>query len=436
MRALIGYLLSLLCLLAGPAFAQAARPPDVIVHAGTLIDGISAQPRREMSILIAGDRIVGVEPGYARPAGVRVIDLSQHTVLPGFINTHTHMDVRRGSLNPVLDAMMASDLDLLMQGAANARDMLSHGFTSARALGSLGEDAALKRGIEAGHVPGPRLWVALEQLGATGSIADRSVGFDEELQHPHWVRRTLNSPEEAAWHVRDRRKRGADLIKIMAGGAVTSLSSGGVGMQMLSDAEIAAVTKEAHALGMKVAAHAYGGQAIRAAVENGVDSIEHGSFADEIALKAMKARNVYLVPTLTILAISLDQARARPETLNPMILAKVLDMGDRPQRTVALAHRIGVPIAFGSDAVVPERQAEEFGHLVAAGLTPMEAIFTATRNAADLLGASDRIGSVQPGRFADLVAVAKDPLNDIGSLSHVFWVMKGGAIVRNDMAAH
>ena len=412
--------------------ATAAAGPDRVVHAGALIDGIAARARGPASILLSGDRIVAVEAGHLRPDGATVIDLSALTVLPGFINMHMHMDTRPGSLNPVMDGMQNADLDHLMQGAANARDMLWHGFTSARALGSLGEDAALKRGIANGFVPGPRLWVALEQLGATGSVADRSVGFDPALSHPDWRRRTIDSPEQAAWLVRDRRKRGADLIKVMAGGAVTSLSDEDVGRQALSDEEIRAVVVAARAFRMKVAAHAYGSEAIRAAVAGGVDSIEHGSFADRDALSAMRDRRVYLVPTLTILMLSQERARLQPDTLNPVIRAKTLAVGDRPMETVALAHRLGVPIAFGSDAVVPERQADEFGHLTRAGLSPMQAIACATTNAADLLGAADRVGSIQPGRFADLVAVAGDPLADIGRLSRPVVVMKGGAMVRDE----
>lgn len=416
------------------ARARAASTPDKAIRVGALIDGAADRPRGPSTILVAGDRVVAVEPGAVRPEGAAVVDLSDSTVLPGFINMHMHMDVRPGSLNPVLDGIQYSDLDHLMQGAANARDMLWHGFTSARALGSLGEDAALKRGINNGFVPGPRLWVALEQLGATGSVADRSVGFDPALQHPDWRRRTIDSPEQAAWAVRDRRKRGADLIKIMAGGAITSLSDDDVGAQALSDAEIRAVVDAARMFDMKVAAHAYGGGAIRAAVNGGVNSIEHGSLADRDALSLMRDKGVYLVPTLTTLIIAQDRAKAQPETMSPVIRAKTLAVGDKPLETVALAHRLGVRIAFGSDAVVPDRQADEFGHLVHAGLSPMQAIACATRNAADLLGAADRVGSLQAGRFADLVAVQGDPLADVTILSRPRLVMKGGTIIRDDRA--
>ena len=408
--------------------AQAA-PARRTVHIGTLIDGLGGTPRRGVTLHIGGDRILGVEAGFQTTEGVEVVDLSDATVVPGFINCHMHMDARPGTLNPVLDGIQGSELDHLMQGVANARAMLMNGFTSARCLGSMGEDAALKRGIERGLTPGPRLWVALEQLGATGSVADRSVGFDELLEHPHWSRRTLDSPDQAAAQVRDRRRRGADLIKIMAGGAVTSLSGDPVGMQMMRDVEIRAVVEAAHGLNMKVAAHAYGGQAILAAVEGGVDSIEHGSFADRPALEAMRVRGVFLVPTLTILAISRDRAMNQPETLNPMIRAKILEVGDQPARTVATAVQMGVRIAFGSDAVEPNRLSEEFGHLVAAGLSPMQAIQAATKDAAELLGASDRVGTLQAGRFADLVAVPGDPLTDIDLLRRPQLVMKGGATV-------
>ncbi|MES2289994.1 MAG: amidohydrolase family protein [Pseudomonadota bacterium] len=411
-----------------------AQTIDRIVHAGTLIDGTGAAPRRDVSILISGEKIVSVEPGKVTRPGAAITDLSGLTVLPGFINTHMHLDLKEGSNNPVADAMQSSELDHLMQDAINAREMLKRGFTSARTLGSLGEDAALKRGIDRGAVPGPRLWVALEQLGATGSVADRSTGFDENLSNPHWARRILDSPDQAAFQVRDRKKRGADLIKIMVSGAVTSLAPEGVAMQRLSDEEIRAVVKAARELNMKVAAHAYGPEAIKAAVAGGVSSIEHGSYADEAALRAMKEKGVYLVPTLTIFAIQQDLARTKPELFNPVIREKTLALGDTPWRMVTMAHKIGVKIAFGSDAVLPARLAEEFGHYVRAGLTPMEAIQTATTNAADLIGASDRIGSIQPGRFADLVAVAGDPLKDVSILTKLAFVMKGGAVVRDDIA--
>lgn len=415
-----------LCSLSGQALAR-----DLVVHAGRLIDGVSAAPRENVSILIKDDRITEVRNGFVSPEGAEVIDLSSATVLPGFIDTHDHITMQYSGKNPIAERFTTSDIDTALQATVYARKTLEGGFTSVRDVAA---DTAivvgLKRAIEKGVVQGPRLWVSGYPLGPSGGHGDPQNGLRPDLDlHSEGV--VIDGADDAIRVVRQMHRDGVDLIKIMPSGGVLSIGDD-PNHTLMTDDEIKAVVDTAHRLGMRVAAHAHGQDAIVRASKLGVDSIEHGSFGDAAAYKVMKENKTYLVPTLLVADTVVKVAKAHPETLNPSAAQKALEVGPVTIRNLGDAYRAGVKIAFGTDqAMAPHgTNAQEFALLVKAGMPAMEAIRAATVNAADLLGASDRVGSVQPGRFADLVAVSGDPLANITELEHVRFVMKGGEVVK------
>lgn len=413
--------------------ALPAAAHDIVVHAGRLIDGVDKTPRANVSILIRDDRIVSVEPGFTTPAGADVIDLSHQTVLPGLIDCHVHVTGQFDGGNPIAEAVTETDYDSAVKSTAYARHTLLAGFTSVRDVGAeAGVVIALKKAIAKGIVDGPRMWVAGPPLGPTGGHSDSANGLDPALSHPGWMDNIVDSPQDARRIVRKLRQEGVDLIKIMPSGGVLSIGDD-PNRQLMADDEIAAVVQTAHSLGLKVAAHAHGKRAIEAAVRLGVDSIEHGSFGDEETYALMKEHGTYLVPTMLIAQTVYELAKTHPEQLNPSSAAKAIAVAPRIQKNLHDAYEAGVKIAFGTDqGLVPHGEnAREFALMVKAGMKPMDAIIAATGSAADLIGDKEDIGSVAPGRYADLVAVDGDPLADITVLEHVQFVMKGGAIYKS-----
>lgn len=429
-----GRFLAALALGTAMTLAAGAQANDIVIHAGKLIDGVSKSEQTNVSILIHNDRISGVQSGFVNPKGFTVVDLSKQTVLPGLIDCHVHVTGQFDGGNPVAEAVTMTDYDSAVRSTAYARNTLLAGFTSVRDVGATtGVVVALKKAINAGIVVGPRMWVSGSPLGPTGGHNDSANGFDPELSHPDWKDNIVNSPEDARRVVREHRRAGVDLIKIMPSGGVLSIGDD-PSLQLMADDEIKEVIDTAHALGMKVAAHAHGLKAINAAVKFGVDSIEHGSFADASSYQLMKQHGTYLVPTLLIAQQAYNLAKTHPEQLNPSSAAKALYVVPRMQKNLDNAYHAGVKIAFGTDeGLVPHGQnAQEFALMVKAGMAPMDAIIAATGNAADLIGDTADIGSVQKGRYADIVAVDGDPVADITRLQHVGFVMKGGVVYKKN----
>jgi imidazolonepropionase-like amidohydrolase len=409
--------------------ASAAFGKDIVLHAGALLDGTAATPRRNVSVLIHDDRIVSIEAGFTTPAGAEVIDLSGATVLPGLIDCHVHVSSPLPSrTNATEYELTHSDIDRAFDGARFARQMLQQGFTSARDVGGGDETVALRNAIDAGKIPGPRLLVSLEPLGPTAGHGDRRNGLDAKLDHPGWDNGIVNSPDEARVRVREHKRRGADLIKLMPSGGIASTGDD-PRQQLMTNEEMQVAVETAHSLGMKVAAHLYPAPAIENAVRAGVDSVEHGSFATEQTFALMKQHGTYLVPTLSVYDVFYRAASEHPELLTPGTAPKELANDLLPKKNLPLAVKSGVRIAYGTDLGEGDH-AMEFRLLIENGMKPIDALFAATREAAVLLGRSDRVGSVRPGYLADIVAVTADPLTAPDALEHMSFVMKGGVVYR------
>ena len=423
--------LALLCVTT-PVLAQ--DQSVVVVRAAALLDGTGAAPRRNVTIVIEGDRIAEVGSGLRVPAGADVIDLSGLTVLPGFIDAHTHL------AGPVVGeagwdnaSVRESAADAALRGALHAKQTLMAGFTTVRNVGNRGfADVALRDAIDAGRVPGPRMVVAAHSLGITGGHCDEN-GFALDILEPRLGIETgqADGDDEILKAIRFQVKYGADVIKICATGGVLS-EGDSVGVQQYSDEELRAVVETAHLLERRVAAHAHGNAGIKAAVRAGVHSIEHGSILDEEAIGLMVEHGTFLVPTL--MAAEAVEQLVHDGRLTGERADKALAIAPIMRRSFRAAVAGGVAVALGTDAgVMPHgTNGREFTLMVGNGMTPMQAIVAGTANAARLLGWEAHVGSVQVGRFADLVAVAGDPLADITVLEAVPFVMKGGVVVKDE----
>lgn len=410
-------------LIAGPAAAE-----TLVVHAGRLIADAGRSAQGPSTIVVVDGRIQSVAAGtLPGPAGARVIDLSNRTVLPGLIDTHVHLMSVPGSAY-WREAVDTEDYMALV-GAHNALTTLRAGFTTVRDLGSGGTTGfALKRAIDEGLLPGPRMLVSgtpLSTIGGHGDVA----GFRPEVIEALDGHNTCTGPDQCAAQVRALARSGADVIKFMATGGVLSQGDRGLG-QSFTDAEMRAIIDTAHALGLKVAAHAHADEGIAAAVRAGVDSIEHGTFASPATIQLMRQRGTTLVPTL--MAFVGIRERLGQNVYTPLVESKVRMTLEVVGRAARLAHDAGVPVVFGTDAGVYEhgRNAGEFVELVErAGLTPAQALAAGTTGAAHLLGMDNEIGRIAPGFSADLIAVDGDPLADPRALQHVGFVMVRGHIV-------
>jgi imidazolonepropionase-like amidohydrolase len=423
------------------ASAQApARPPAVpfampiILKAAHMFDGVSDRVVSPGLVVVAAGRIVASGPSAILPPGAEVIDLGDATLLPGFMDAHVHLDgeISDDWKQDGLDLLQKPVSEIALDASVYARRTLMAGFTTVRDLGSHDQiDIGLRNAIRAGVIPGPRMLVSVHAIGATGGHCDDTAGFRAGL-FPETTPAdgVINGPDEARRAVRLMHKYGADVIKVCATGGVLSLTDD-VDTPQLTQEELNALVDEAHSLRRKTAAHAHGATGAKRAIRAGIDSIEHGSFLDDEALDLMKSHGTFLNPTLTaphgILA-KMDHGFFMP----PPIAAKARAAAGSVAAVVRKALAKGVKIGLGTDSgVTPHGQnANEMVYLVELGMKPIEALKAGTSYDAELLGVSDRLGTLQIGRIADVVAVPGDPSQDIHATQKVLFVMKDGVVYR------
>jgi imidazolonepropionase-like amidohydrolase len=430
-------LLLALCAAILPASTLAGESPapaqDVAVHCGHLVDTVAGRLLGETTVVTAGKRIKEVKSGRVDVPGAQVVELGDATCLPGLIDSHTHLT---GQTSPTsyTDQFRWNVADYAIRSTVYAKRTLDAGFTTVRNVGDNdGESIALRNAINAGIVPGPRIFTAAQAIGSTGGHADGTDGYRKDLAgNPGPKVGIINGVDDAWKAVRQHYKDGADLIKIMPSGGVLDESLSVDNAQMTIE-EIKAVVAAAHDYGFTVAAHAHGAEAIRRAVIGGVDSIEHGTFMDDADMKLMKEHGTWYVPTIIAGKYVAEMAKV-PGYYPAQIAAKALQVGPIIQATAGKAYKAGVKIAFGTDAAVyPHGQnAKEFQYMVDAGMPPMFVLQAATTHAAELLKKSKDLGSIEPGKYADVIAVAGNPLDDIALMQHVGFVMKEGRIYKED----
>jgi imidazolonepropionase-like amidohydrolase len=408
-----------------------------VIHAGTLIDAVQAEPRDRVSIIVDGDRIEAVVDGFATvgPAD-NLIDLSNHTLMPGLMDMHTHLagQMSKDSYN---ERFRLNPTDYAIRATAYAKRTLMAGFTTVRDLGDDGVVVvSLRNAINAGVVPGPRIYTAGKSLATTGGHADPTNGWKADLKgDPGPKQGVINGAEEAREAVRHRYKDGADLIKLTATGGVLSLAKSGENPQFTQE-ELEAVVATAADYGFTVAVHAHGSEGMKRAVEAGVTSIEHGTFMTDEIMQLMKKRGTYYVPTI-LAGVFVGEKAAEEDYFPAIVRPKAAKIGPAIHDTFARAVRAGVKIAFGTDSGVSPHggNAREFELMVAGGMQPLHAIQSATIVAAQLLRIDDELGSVEPGKRADVVAVLGNPLEEIGLLRSIDFVMKDGKVYKRTEAA-
>ena len=423
-----------------PGQGQKSAGKTYVLKAARLFDGKSNSLVTPGLVVVTGGKIAAVGPKATIPAGAEVIDFGDATLLPGFIDAHTHLtfpyseDYKQARLDTLQKTIGERELD----ATVNARVTLMAGFTTVRDVGSEDYmDVGLRNGIRKGDVPGPRMLVCVHAIGATGGHCDAEDGyrhgiFGHESGPEEGV---INSPAEGRYAVRVDHKYGADVIKICASGGVLSLTDD-VDTPQLTQEELNAIIDEAHALRRKTAAHCHGAEAAKRAIRAGIDSIEHGSFLDEEALDMMQQHGTYFVPTLMALQ-GLQEQFDKNVNIPPAVAAKARLAMASLHLTFQKALAKGVKIGLGTDAgVYPHgRNAEEFHQMVDLGMKPIEALKAGTSNDADLLGVADQVGTLESGKLADVVAVPGDPTQNIRQTERVFFVMKEGVIYRNDAPA-
>lgn len=411
------------------SFTLTVSAQKTYIWCGTLIDGISNTARTNVTIVVEKNMITEVENGFSKAgAADKTIDLKTKTVTPGWIDMHVHLE---HETNPgrYMETFTYNPADYAFQSVKFAETTLMTGFTTVRDLGGTGVNISLRNAINKGWIKGPRVYTAGKSIATTGGHADPTNGYRKDMMgDPGPAEGVANGPDECRQAVRQRYKDGSDLIKITATGGVLSVAKSASNPQFTEE-EIKAIVETAKDYGFKVAVHAHGAEGMKRAIRAGVNSIEHGTYMDDEAIALFKQYGTWYVPTLTAGAAVADSAKKTgyyPELVTP----KALEIGPKIKATFAKAYKEGVKIAFGTDAGVYKHGMNwlEFVKMIEAGMTPMDAIKSATINAADLLGEKDKLGSIEAGKWADIIAVDGDPLKDPQVFGKLVFVMKNGVV--------
>lgn len=419
-------------LVLGSALLPMLAPAATLIHAGTVITAEGTQVLTKQTLVVDGDKITAIEAGFRQPAaGDQLVDLSQHTLLPGLMDMHTHFSYQ-SSPTSYSEGFTLNEADIALRGATYANKTLMSGFTTVRELGdSHLVSVALRKAITAGHVNGPRIFTAGKSIATTGGHADPTNGVAyQRMGDPGAAEGVINGAEEARKAVRQRYKEGADLIKITATGGVLSVAKSGMNPQFKDD-ELAAIVETAKDYGFTVAVHAHGKEGMERAIKAGVTSIEHGTFMDDKTMALMKQHGTYFVPTISAGRYVAEKAKV-PGYFPEMVRVKAAAIGPLIQQTFARAYKAGVKIAFGTDAGVGMHgdNWQEFVFMTEAGMPAMTALQSATIESARLLGIADSLGSLKAGKIADIIAVPGNPLQDIQVMGKVSFVMKAGVIYK------
>jgi imidazolonepropionase-like amidohydrolase len=424
MKKIFTLVLFVLCSLS--LFAQ-----RTLIHCGTLIDGKSNDTQSQVTIVVEGNKIISIDKGFTK-AGKddKLIDLSKKTVMPGLIDMHVHLEGETNK-DQALQRFTMNKADVAFKSTIYAKKTLMAGFTTVRDLGGSGVNTSLRNAVNQGLIVGPRIFSAGKSIASTGGHADPTNGYREDLMgDPGPKEGVINSPEEARQAVRQRYKDGSDLIKITATGGVLSIAKDGSGPQFTAE-ELAAIVETAKDYGFHTAAHAHGAEGMKRAVEAGITTIEHGTKMTEEVMDLMIKKGTYYVPTISAGKFVAEKAK-EAGYYHPLVVPKALEIGPQIQQTFAKAYKRGVKIAFGTDAgVFPHGDnGKEFTYMAEAGMPPLEAIKSATIVAAGILGMSEKIGTIEAGKLADIVSTDENPLQNIKTMEKVSFVMKDGVVYK------
>jgi imidazolonepropionase-like amidohydrolase len=421
-------------LLAFVITATITTAQNTYILCGKLIDTRSGKVQTNKTIVVTDKTITRIEDGFILPKNTKdkTIDLKTKTVMPGWIDMHVHLE-EETSPTSYLEEFTLNDADVAFNAEVIAKKTLMAGFTTVRDLGGSGVNVSLRNAINSGKVIGPRVFTAEKSLASTGGHADPSNGYRKDLMgNPGPKEGVVNSVEDACQAVRQRYKNGADWIKITATGGVLSMAKSGTNPQFTEE-EMLAIVTTAKDYGMKVAAHAHGDEGMRRAVIAGVKTIEHGTEMSEATMDLMIKNNCYLVPTITA-GKTVEENAKKPNYYPEIVVPKALSIGPRIQETFAKAYKKGVPIAFGTDAGVFEhgQNAREFIYMTEAGMPIMKAIQCATITNALLLDMDKKIGVLEAGYLADIIATNEDPTADVKTVTDVIFVMKEGVVYKSN----
>lgn len=423
--------LVLILLISG--FATATVAQRTLIHCGNLINGKTKEIQSQVTVVVEANKILSVDKGFTKPGkDDKLIDLSKKTVMPGLIDMHVHIESET-SKDALVKRYTQNEADVAFQSTIYARKTIMAGFTTVRDCGGSGVNISLRNAVNMGTIVGPRIFTTGKGIATTGGHGDPTNGSRKDLMgDPGPKEGVINGPDDARKAVRQRYKDGADFIKITATGGVLSVAKDGSGPQFTQE-EVNAIVEAAKDYGFHTAAHAHGAEGMKRAVLAGITTIEHGTLMTEEVMDLMKKMGTYHVPTIIAGRSAAEYAKI-PGYYHPLVAPKAIEIGSKIQENFNKAYKRGVKMAFGTDAgVYPHGEnAREFGYMVEGGMPAIEALLCAMQINADILGYGDKIGSVEAGKLADLVAVNEDPTKNIKTMEKVTFVMKDGVVYKNE----